>query len=318
MSLDTQPLKQLKIAVVKREPLRKTTNAIRLVNGKGDGLDGLVLEQYDKHFLVQIFDSRWLNQMDILKDLLIQKFKVQYFVIKDRSKSSSSNADAIKSHVLIENKPSKIVIKENNIFFEVDLNDGLNTGLFLDMRANRLLVGQQCKDKRVLNCFSYTCSFGVYARALGAKEAVNVDISNKVLNKGRHNYELNNLKEIKGDFIKADALKYLQIAVKKDNRFDVIILDPPSFARIEGKVFNVEKALPVLIGNALKVLNEGGKIFVSTNFNEISHGKLEQMFRDLNKIKSFKRITRLGQDKDFVGSGLMKESYLAALWVEVK
>ena len=198
----------------------------------------------------------------------------------------------------------------------MDLNDGLNTGLFLDMRANRLRVGQACKDKRVLNCFAYTCSFGVYAKARGAKALVNVDISNKVLGRGRHNYELNGLKEDKGEFIKADASEYLQVAVKKGNRFDVIVIDPPSFARVGAKVFNVEKALPVLIENALKSLNEGGKIFVSTNFNGLSHGKLEQIFKSLNRIRGFKKLTRLGQDKDFVGSGLIKESYLAALWVE--
>ncbi len=315
MPLDSVILKTLKTALSRREPLRKITNAIRLVNGRGDGLEGLILEQYDKHFLAQVLDRRWVAQAEALKSFLVESFPVEYFILKDRTQSTASQADGFKSHVLLGSS-SQAVISENGLNFAVDLNDGLNTGLFLDMRANRKLVGQHCKAKRVLNCFAYTCSFGVYAKAAGASSTVNVDISKKVLNRGLQNYQLNSFQEDKGDFMKADAVQYLQVAVKKDNRFDVIVIDPPSFARVEGKVFNVAKALPVLISHALHILNEGGRLFISTNFSGLSYLQLEQMLKDLKTIRAYKKISRCGQDQDFVGSGSSKESYLAALWVE--
>ena len=311
-----QIIQLLKRAIAKREFLRKTTNAMRLVNSKGDGLEGLILEQYNQHFLAQVFDPRWLNQSEFLRDFLKQNFKVDYFIIKDRSKSAGSNPEAIATDVLIENKNSVTVVKENNLLFEVNLNDGLNTGLFLDMRTNRLSVGQKCRNQRVLNCFSYTCSFGVYAKAHGAKEVVNLDISKKILQKGARNYALNALPVTEGEFLKADVQQYLERAVKKDNQFDIIIIDPPSFSRAEGKVFNIEKTLPTLLTNALKVLKAGGMLFLSSNYSVLSASKLLEIFKKCNQGRITKKILSLGQDKDFLGSGTMKESYLVALLVE--
>ncbi|MEI7997989.1 MAG: class I SAM-dependent methyltransferase [Candidatus Omnitrophota bacterium] len=316
MSSNNQYLKLLKEALAKRQSLRKTTNAIRLVNGAGDQLDGLILEQYDKHFVAQIFHPFWIKEAANLKDFLVDHFEVEYFIIKDRTKSASSKPEDIKFKAVFEKASSRCVVCENNIYFNVDLNNTLNTGLFLDMRLNRKLIGPSCKDKRVLNCFSYTCSFGLYARVFGAIEVVNVDISKKILEDGRRNYSLNNLVAKPQEFIKADAVSYLEKAIKKNNCFDVIILDPPSFARSEKGVFSVQKDLPRLMTMASGALNEGGKLFVSTNFSGLSHDKLEEFLKTSSQGRKANRITHLGQDIDFPGSGGMKESHLCALWVE--
>ncbi|MBF0490655.1 MAG: class I SAM-dependent rRNA methyltransferase [Candidatus Omnitrophica bacterium] len=315
MSLNTQMDNQLRAALIKRESLRKDTDALRLVNSIGDQLEGLVLEQYGKHFVVQVFNVFWLNEASCLKDFLREHFDVEYYIVKDRTQSASSNPEAIKFQILVPGE-SRTIVHEHNLSFEVDLQDTLNTGLFLDMRSNRWLVAQSCQDKKVLNGFSYTCSFGVYARAHGARDVVNVDVSKKILEKGRRNYHLNNLDPQKTEFIRADAMEYLEVALKKDNRFDIIILDPPSFARAEGKVFSIEKNLPRLIELAVKVLNEKGKLFVSTNFSGITNPKLEGILKAVSGARRPKKITKLGQDKDFIGSGQTKESHLAALWVE--
>ncbi len=314
MPLNDRTLQLFKNAFAKRESLRKITNAIRLVNGKGDLLDDLLIEQYANHFVAQIYHPRWLEQAQFLTDCLQDHFQVDYFILKDRCKDTSANPDAFKSHVLVANKPSKTIIQENGLKFEVDLNNGLNSGLFLDMRQNKLLIAQSCKDKKVLNCFSYSCSFGVYAKHFGAYEVINVDISKKILELGKRNYELNDLTPGPFEMVKLDTVKYLERAVKKDNCFDIIIIDPPTFARVEGKVFHVQKALPKLIENALHVLNPHGKLFVSSNLTSLSHNHLEHMLKVSSRIP--KKIHRLGQDKDFVGSGLIKESYLAAIWAE--
>ena len=111
----------------------------------------------------------------------------------------------------------------------------------------------------------------------GAREVINTDISRKILERGKNNYQLNALSAAAGEFIKADSVAFLQRAFKKGNGFDVIILDPPSFARHEGKVFQVKRDLPKLIALAVAVLNPGGSLLVTTNYSEISHADLERI-----------------------------------------
>lgn len=312
---ETFPL--LEAAIRKREALKERTNAIRLVNGFGDGLEGLILEQYGRHVVAQIFDEGWLKRQVMIADFVKDRLAAEYFIIKDRTQSASSRPDAIRSCVMIDGGSSRTVVEEEGIKFEVDLNDTLNAGLFLDMRANRRCVTEKALGRKVLNAFSYTCSFGVYARARGAAAVVNVDISRKNLDRGRINYGLNQLASAENEFIRSDAVRYLERAVKKDNRFDLIILDPPSFARHEGEIFSVKKDLPRLIEMAVRVLNPEGILFVATNLSDITHDHLEGMLETAAGDREIGRVERLGQDVDFVGSGLMPESYLAALLVEL-
>ncbi len=314
--MDNKIIELLEASINKRQPLLQYTNALRLVNGIGDGLRGLVLEQYNCHFVIQIFDKRWLKEKQALVDFIKQRFNCQYLIIKDRSVSVSAVADAFKASVCIEQAGSETIVQENNLKFTVDLNDTFNSGLFLDMRRNRKAVAEVSKGKKALNCFAYTCSFGVYCQAAGAQSVVNVDISQKGLSRGERNYELNQLAFSKNEFMRADASRYLKRACVKDNRFDLIILDPPSFARYEGKTFSIKKDFPQLISSAIKALNPQGFLFVSTNFSKVSFDNLEGMVSSAAGERQIKNILRLGQDEDFPGSCLMPESYLAALLVE--
>jgi len=285
------------------------TNAMRLVNGAGDGLDGLLIDRYNKHLHVQVLIEHWYQQKSEICRLLTSCMPVEYLIVKSRQGLD------IKQEILVPGSP-QTVVQEYGVKFEVDLDDGLNCGLFLDMRHNRKMVGQACKDKKVLNCFSYTCSFGVHARLGGAREVMNIDISRKILEHGKNNYQLNALSFAAGEFIKADSVSFLQRAFKKGNMFDVVILDPPSFARHEGKVFQVKRDLPKTIALAIAVLNPGGSLLVSTNYSEISHADLERILaRGLNG-RRVAHIQRVGQDEDFRGSNSFKESFLVGLWVK--
>ena len=205
MSLNTLDL--LRLAALKREPLYAPpvgTNAVRLVNGYGDELDGLVLEQHDHHFMAQVFDARWLQEKDVLVDFVKER-GAKYFIIKDRTQGASAKPEEIGTQVLIDGESATVDV-EYGLKFRVDMNDTLNTGLFLDMRANRRRVADLAKSRKVLNLFAYTGSFGVHCRARGAAAVVNVDVSRKVLERGKVNYELNNLAPEKNEFIRADAV----------------------------------------------------------------------------------------------------------------
>lgn len=306
----------LEAAVRKRHPLRPYTNALRLVNSIGDDLEGIVLEQYNRHFVAQIFDKRWLDEKEALVSFVEARCNGQYLVVKDRTESSVSPPDIFRSIVWIESNSSQTIVTENGLKFKVDLASTLNSGLFLDMRHNRKVVGELAKDAKVLNCFAYTCSFGVYCRAKGALNVVNVDISRKGLERGRANYELNQLGVSNNEFVCLDTAQYLRRAIKNKNNFDLIILDPPSFSRYDGKTFTVKKDFPKIIELAVKILNPNGFLFVATNFSAMSANNLKDMIREAVNKRQIKSIKRLGQDKDFPGSGLMQKSYLAALLVE--
>ncbi len=314
---DSFVLGLLEAALKRRENMCGVTNVLRLVNGFGDGMDGLVLEQYGRHCVAQVMDQRWLKHYEVITRFVKESCNAEYFIIKERIETISSDPNAINMNVWLDGGSSKTIVEENGLKFGVDLNDTLNSGLFLDMRANRHMLARSAQGRKVLNGFSYTCSFGVHCRAQGASAVVNVDVSKKILERGRYNYELNGLVPEKNEFIRADVVEYLERAVKKDNRFDMIILDPPSFARHEGKIFSVKKDMPRLIGMAASILNPKGILFIATNYSGMEHEHIEDMIIDACGKRTVERLERFGQDEDFIGSGSMPESYLAAVLAEV-
>ena len=303
--------------MAKRKPLRKITDALRLVNGIGDCLPGLVIEQYGGHYAIHLFKKRWISQKEAIAEFVKNRLYARYLIIKERLDSKVLKSEQINASVWTKKLPARTVVQENGLNFGVNLNDGLNSGLFLDMRRNRKIVAGLTKGIKVLNCFAYTCAFGVYARSSGASSVINVDISRKSLERGRENYELNQLGYGEGEFVRADALTYMRRALKKGNRFGCVILDPPSFSRYEGKIFSVKKDLNVLVDAAINILEPKGVLLVATNFSGLSHQALEGMVVAGGKER-VKSIKYLGQDADFCGSGRMPESYLAVLLVKTR
>ena len=299
----------LQQAIRRRRKLTLVSDAMRLVNGAGDDLDGLLIDRYNKHLHIQVLKNHWHKHIEEICRLLVSSMPVDYLIVKTRRGLD------IKAEVLIGAKP-RTIVEEHGIKFEVNLNDGLNCGLFLDMRKSRRMVGLAAQGKKVFNGFSYTCSFGVHARVGGACEVINTDISRKILERGKNNYQLNALSVGAGEFIKADSSFFLQRAYKKKNGFDVIILDPPSFARHEGKVFQVKRDMPQLIALAVAVLNPGGRLLVTTNYSGVGGADLEHMLAGGLNGRRVAHIQRVGQDEDFYGRNSFKESYLVGLWVK--
>lgn len=306
-------------ALAFRDGLSLNTNAMRLVNGVGDHLPGLIIDRYNKHFVIYGIEVQWRAHKDFLRDMLVKRFGAEFIVYKDRSSSASPNVEQMAFEVLMAG-PSQTIVEENGLRFHVDLNDHLNQGLFLDMRKNRKLVAGFSKDKEVLNCFSYTCSFGAHCRNAGASRVVNVDISAKFLKKGEENYKLNQLKTGRSEFMREHAIRYVEKAAKRNNLFDIIILDPPSFARYEGKVFSVKKDMAGLMTKAMLALKAQGIIFVATNCSAVSRAELEKWAWTAAKASGsfITEVDKLGQDVDFRGSGLVKESFLSALLLKTK
>jgi 23S rRNA (cytosine1962-C5)-methyltransferase len=172
----------------------------------------------------------------------------------------------------------RTIVTENHLKFEIDFTAGYSVGLFVDQRENRTFI-RQMKPRSLLNCFAYTCSFSVAAASVGA-ETMNVDLSKKSLERGRRNFTLNSISIEKHQFIPDDVRPVLRRLTRRGEKFDVIILDPPTFSRAKGgAAFHVEKDLEELITTALELTEHNSRVLVSTNCESLNEGALEGMGR---------------------------------------
>jgi 23S rRNA (cytosine1962-C5)-methyltransferase len=182
-----------------------------------------------------------------------------------------------------EGETLQTIATEHHLKFGIDFGAGYSVGLFIDQRENRRFV-RQSKPKRVLNCFAYTCSFSVAAASAGAL-TVNVDLSKKSLERGRQNFALNSLSTEGHQFIADDVRPVLGRLARRGQKFDVIILDPPTFSRTKGgHAFYVESDFEELIVSALELIERDGRILLSTNCETLNEQALERFSRYCLKL----------------------------------
>lgn len=183
--------------------------------------------------------------------------------------------------VLVVGDPSESlqgVATEWYLKFLIDFATGYSPGLFLDQRENRRYV-RHIAPRRLLNCFAYTCSFSVYAACSGAS-TLNIDLSKKYLSRGRENFVLNNLSTVDHRFISDDVRSVLPRLARRGEKFDAVILDPPTFSRSpEGKTFQVQHDFESLLISALAVAKRDAHVLVSTNCSALGERALEVMAR---------------------------------------
>ena len=301
-------LEKLLRALKKREPIRAAdTNALRVVDGRGDGFEDLEIDDFAGHWLAQtrgeIF-PQWLAKADL------ERFGAKSLFWKKLAQSKEPPA-FIAGEKIVE----PFVARENGASFWIDFQAGYSQGLFLDQRENRRAVRERSAGKTVLNCFAYTCAFGVCAALGGAAQSVNVDLSKHYLEWGKRNYLLNNVSfaDSAHDFIFGDVLEWLERFAKKRRVFDLVILDPPTFSRNKrGEIFQIETGFPKLIRAAEKLLSKNGAIFCSTNQRGLSQADFRKLLaRGFDNPSVKRRISLAPMPPDFCG-----EQYLKAAWIE--
>ena len=173
---------------------------------------------------------------------------------------------------------SHTTVMERGLRYEIDFSAGYSVGLFVDQRENRSFV-RKAAPERMLNCFAYTCSFSVAAAVAGAK-TVSVDLSQKSLERGRQNFALNNLPAIGHQFIADDVFEVLPRLARRGEKFDLIVLDPPTFSRSHrGRIFKVQSNFESLLREALEVAGRDARILLSTNCGTLNERGLEVMAR---------------------------------------
>lgn len=205
------------------------TNAYRLINSESDFLPGLIVDRYGKYLSVQ-FHTRGI---EIYKEQVIAALRevCRPIGIYERSESNHRKRDDLEksSGLLFGEVPDEVEITENNFKFLVDIKEGQKTGFFLDQRDKRQAISKYSKNASVVNLFSYSGGFSVYALAGGARRVVSVDVSEKALELAKKNVILNGFDLDKCEFIKVDVKEYLKKI--NNNEFDIVILDPPAFIK---------------------------------------------------------------------------------------
>lgn len=167
---------------------------------------------------------------------------------------------------------------ERGLQFHIDFAAGYSVGLFVDQRQNRSFV-RDIRPKTLLNCFAYTCAFSVAGAEVGAR-TVSVDLSKKSLDRGRENFALNSLSAANHRFVAEDVMEFLPRLARKGEKFDVIILDPPTFSRTHrGKAFQVERDFETLLLKAIELAQRDSRILLSTNCTTLNERGLEVMAR---------------------------------------
>ena len=230
----------------------------------------LVIDYYNGRFCVQYFsydrndDEASEALQTEINDILGSLFNVTPDVIYWRSRIRRRKLEQY------ERKGERgkfFTVQEYGVKFKINLQDYLDTGLFLDHRETRRIVASLSAGKRVLNLFAYTGSFSVHAALAGAIFTKSVDLSNTYTDWTRDNLELNSLPAETNEVVRADCLKFLTNELRTDSLYDIVVIDPPTISRskkMDG-MFDVQKDYPFLISSAIKLLSPGGEIFFSTN-----------------------------------------------------
>ena len=228
--------------------------------------------QAAQEILLTEFDS-WRKSMGITPARIFARFLPKKNEERETPKLLLGAAD----------ESLQTIATENHLKFEIDFGAGYSVGLFVDQRENRRFV-RQSKRKRVLNCFAYTCSFSVAGASVGA-ETVDVDLSKKSLERGRRNFALNELSTEGHSFIADDVRPVLRRLARRGEKFDMIILDPPTFSRTKGgAAFHIERDFEDVIAAALEVAAREAKILLSTNCETLSEPALERIARYCLKL----------------------------------
>jgi 23S rRNA (cytosine1962-C5)-methyltransferase len=236
------------------------TNAYRLIHSEGDGLPGLVIDRYADILVVQIQTAGMERLRPLLIESLLQETDAKGILLRNDSQSRRREGlDVEESMVVAGEVPDHVDICENGVRFSVDLWQGQKTGFFLDQRDKREALRKYTRKKRVLNCFCYTGGFSVYAALTDPQTRVtSVDISAPAIDAARSHFALNGLDTQLHEFLLADVFDYLEEAQEHGEQFDVVVLDPPAFAKSQNARPQALKAYRRLNTLGMQVLRPGG------------------------------------------------------------
>jgi 23S rRNA (cytosine1962-C5)-methyltransferase len=286
----------------RRRPLRARTDAFRVLNGAASGVPGLVVDHFAGWLVAYAYEKEpWIARAEFTRALAAAT-GAKGLALIDRGARGEAGRD--EGRILFGDVPEDAEVREGPLRFRVHPRHPRNVGLFLDTRRLRERLLETCRSHDVLNLFSYSCSLGIAAAARNTGGVVNVDVSSRYLGWGKDNLALNALDPARTRFVRMDGAKYLAWAGKKGMAFDVVILDPPSFARNEAGVFSFAKDYFRMAGDCAQLLKAGGTLHAMTNYSGITPAEFRAGLEDAvrGRGREPKSLARVEPSEDFDGA----------------
>ena len=273
------------------------TTAFRLFNQEGDDFGGLTVDLYGDYAVFSWYNSYVYQIRKTISEAFRQVFPE---VLGTYEKIRFKGLDYESAHVYGQEAPDFFTVLENGVLYQVFMNDGLMTGIFLDQHEVRSsLVDGLAMGKSLLNMFSYTAAFSVAAAMGGASQTTSVDLAKRSRELSQAHFQANGISTDDHRFIVMDVFEYFKYAKRKDLTYDVIVLDPPSFARNKKQTFSVAKDYHKLISQSLEILNPGGIIIASTNAANVSRQKFTEQIDKGFAGRSYQILNKYGLPADF-------------------
>jgi 23S rRNA (cytosine1962-C5)-methyltransferase len=297
--------------------LNENTDGARLINGESEGFPGLVADIYAGTLVVKLYAASWLARWEEIEDVFREVFRPQYLILRlSRNITAYAAAMGFTEGFRGEAGEETVVFSENGIRFEAAVLKGQKTGFFLDQRDNRSRVEHLAAGRDVLNVFSFTGGFSLYAARGGARSVTDLDISRHALDSAARNFSLNpSLAAVQRHAVQADAFRWLEESV---GSYDLIITDPPSLAKRESEREGAARAYARLNLAALRRLKPGGILVAASCSAHVSaeefYGAVEEALRENGR--PFRELWRSGHAPDHPAR-FREAEYLKAVCVGV-
>ncbi len=298
----------------------KETTAFRVFNGESDGVGGLSIDYFDEYYLFTWYSVGIYKFKEMILEAFTQCIDFKGIYQKKRFDTKGMYLNNNDDFVCGMQAPQPLHVKENGAKFAIYLDDGAMVGVFLDQRDVRKAIRDKyAKNKTVLNTFSYTGAFSVFAALGGAKNTTSVDLAKRSLSKTKEQFTINNIDLQNQHIIVEDVFLYFKYAVRKKLLFDMVVVDPPSFARSKKHTFSANRDYVKLLKEVIQITSKDGIIVASTNTANFSmmtfRGFIDKAFKDL-KIK-FKVLESYSLPKDFrVAQKFQENNYLKVVFIK--
>jgi 23S rRNA (cytosine1962-C5)-methyltransferase len=275
---------QFQKALARRETLfGENTTGYRCLNGESDGWPGLVLDRYDATLVVKLYTAAWLPRLAEIAEIFAARTCLLVLRLSRNIAKTAAAQFRLEDGQILKGEPLSVpvIFRENGLRFEADVLRGQKTGFFLDQRENRRMIETMSAGRTVLNLFSYSGGFTLYAERGGASSVCSVDMSARALATAERNFRLNReippVSRCAHETIQADAFDWLREAPPR--KFDLIVLDPPSLAKREAERPDALRAYSALISAALARLNPAGILAAASCSAHVSTEDFFQLAR---------------------------------------
>lgn len=307
---------------LRKKVFARGNDGVRLISSEGDLLPGLIADKYNEFIVISISSCGMERYKNIICQTLKEIFPECSIYERSDTKSRAKEGLPVRKGVVIGREPDDTIYvrEESQVYIPVDIKNGHKTGAYLDQRLSRIKAGSLSKGASVLNCFSYTGGFGLWALKGGAKRIENVDVSEHALNAAKTGVAFNHLDPGRCKFLKKDVFAYLREQVEKGAKYDLVILDPPKFAESAANLKKACRGYQDINRLGLKLVAKGGHLLTFSCSGLVDPALFQKIVADaaIDAGVDGRVLGTLRQDEDHVVSLPCPETfYLKGLDIAV-